>query len=94
MTICETCAGQRWESGPPVGALRLVPPEPAPPWEGTRQADAFAESPPQSLALGLVAGPDNLADGTGDWRRGWGPRGRPSPRPATRVGPRTGRGNG
>ncbi|MVO90725.1 carboxylesterase family protein [Streptomyces sp. p1417] len=52
---------------PPVGALRLAPPEPAPPWEGTRRADAFGESPPQSRALGLAAGPDNLATGSGDW---------------------------
>ncbi|MFH8791127.1 carboxylesterase/lipase family protein [Streptomyces sp. NPDC017941] len=52
---------------PPVGALRLAPPEPAPPWEGTRRADTFGESPPQSLALGMVAEPDGLAEGTGDW---------------------------
>ncbi|MFD0419669.1 carboxylesterase/lipase family protein [Streptomyces sp. NPDC127108] len=67
----------RWEGGvavfrgipyaqPPVGPLRLAPPAPALPWEGTRHADAFGESPPQSQAFGPMGGPESAA-GSGDW---------------------------
>ncbi|MFD9072593.1 carboxylesterase/lipase family protein [Streptomyces lasiicapitis] len=51
---------------PPVGSLRLAAPVPALPWEGTRPADTFGESPPQSQAFGPMGGPDSVA-GSGDW---------------------------
>ncbi|MGA4843747.1 carboxylesterase/lipase family protein [Streptomyces sp. G45] len=51
---------------PPVGPLHLAPPTPARPWDGVREADAFGESPPQSRALGPIAGPES-ATGSGDW---------------------------
>ncbi|MFH9068653.1 carboxylesterase/lipase family protein [Streptomyces alboflavus] len=51
---------------PPVGPLRLAAPVPALPWEGTRHADAFGESPPQSRAFGPLGGPEDDA-GAGDW---------------------------
>lgn len=75
-TECGTVRG-RWEGGvavfrgipyarPPIGPLRLAAPVPAPPWEGTRHADAFGESPPQSRAFGPLGGPESTAE-SGDW---------------------------
>ncbi|EPH41384.1 putative Carboxylesterase [Streptomyces aurantiacus JA 4570] len=51
---------------PPVGPLRLAAPQPALPWRGTRRADAFGETPPQSRAFGPMGGPENLTR-SGDW---------------------------
>ncbi|MFG2718997.1 carboxylesterase/lipase family protein [Streptomyces sp. NPDC048416] len=51
---------------PPVGPLHLAPPAPALPWDGVRDALAFGPPPPQSLALGFGAGPENPG-GSDDW---------------------------
>ncbi|MFF4183417.1 carboxylesterase/lipase family protein [Streptomyces sp. NPDC001691] len=51
---------------PPVGPLHLAPPVPARPWDGVREALAFGPTPPQSLALGFSAGPEN-AGASQEW---------------------------
>ncbi|WJV50763.1 carboxylesterase/lipase family protein [Streptomyces flavofungini] len=75
-TECGTVRG-RWEgevavfrgipyAQPPIGALRIAAPVPALPWEETRHADEFGESPPQSRAFGPMGGPGSTA-ASGDW---------------------------
>ncbi len=51
---------------PPVGPLHLAPPVPALPWDGVREAVSFGPTPPQSLALGFGAGPENTS-GSDEW---------------------------
>ncbi|NKE61704.1 carboxylesterase/lipase family protein [Lentzea sp. PSKA42] len=51
-------------AAPPVGALRFAAPQPAPAWEGVREALAFGPPPPQAGVFGMdgmgVAGDDWL----------------------------------
>ena len=47
---------------PPVGALRLVAPQPAGPWSGVRDAGSFGPPPPQAAFFGMDA--ENSTD---DW---------------------------
>ncbi|MDX8028948.1 carboxylesterase family protein [Lentzea sp. BCCO 10_0856] len=50
-------------AAPPVGALRFAAPQPAPAWEGVREALTFGPPPPQAAVFGM----DELGESGDEW---------------------------
>ena len=49
-------------AAPPVGAWRWRPPQPPEPWQGVRDATAYANTCPQVTTLGVFAGPTSITE--------------------------------
>src|SRR5262245_5230321 len=49
-------------AAPPVGAGRWRPPQPPAPWQGVREATAYANTCPQVTTLAVFAGPTSITE--------------------------------
>ena len=49
-------------AAPPVGEWRWRPPQPPEPWQGVRDATAYANTCPQVTTLGVFAGPTSITE--------------------------------
>ncbi|HLU53999.1 MAG TPA: carboxylesterase family protein [Pseudonocardia sp.] len=54
-------------AAPPLGALRFQAPQPAAPWDGVREADAFGPPPPQAPLGPQPPAPEPVRHDPGDW---------------------------